>query len=348
MRILPRLVYFRLFLAAAWLALGGLAVAAPFDPNTQGLQKGVTFTDYSPLSANLELARRLVSPLTAAKLGPALAASGKTLREQPVDLAAESFTVFVPAHAPPGGYGLLVFVPPWDEADRPPDGGEVYDRLGIVFVTAAKSGNDSDVLSRRAPLALLAATNVVSHLTVNPDKVFIGGFSGGSRVAMRMALAYPDLFRGALLNAGSDRIGEAGAPMPSPNLWRLFQRSRLVYVTGERDAVRFGEDAASLQSMRRWCVFGVESQTIPWKGHDVAGGLVLEHALTDLMKPAPTDPARLAACTAPIEKALAARLAREAALRTAGSLAEADKERAAIDAKYGWLAVGPEAGKPAE
>jgi dienelactone hydrolase len=162
-----------------------------------GLRREVVFTQYSPLSTNAELARRLLSPLTAARLPAILARTGKALREQPIDLADERFVVYVPAKAPPAGYALLVFVPPWPQAQPPRGWASVLDRAGIIFVSAARSGNEAEVLSRRAPLALLGAANIMASYRVDPSRVWVGGFSGGSRVAMRLALGYPDLFRGA-------------------------------------------------------------------------------------------------------------------------------------------------------
>ena len=58
------------------------------------------------------------------------------------------------------------------------------------------------------PLALLAYENIRRSHTLDANRVYVGGMSGGSRVALRVALAYPDVFRGALLNAGSDPIGD--------------------------------------------------------------------------------------------------------------------------------------------
>lgn len=58
---------------------------------------------------------------------------------------------------PPHGFALLVFVPPWQDARLPPEWAKVLDRYGAIFVSAARSGNDENVLGRREPLALLAA-----------------------------------------------------------------------------------------------------------------------------------------------------------------------------------------------
>jgi hypothetical protein len=152
---------------ARWLpsltaALVTLAAAPPAPQPT------TTFTDYTPLASNPELARRLLTPLTAARLPQLLAAAGKGLRDQPVELAQERFTLHVPPSRPPGGYGLMVFVAPWGEAGLPPEWGPVLDRAGIIFVSAVKSGNDQSPLGRREPQATMAAwcvLGVETHVT---------------------------------------------------------------------------------------------------------------------------------------------------------------------------------------
>ena len=195
-------------MAWTWLSVCTLAIV-PFILNAQeaadpatGLQRNVIFSEYSPLSGSVELARRTLSPLVDLEI--TRAAKNAALRPQAVDLMTERFSVYVPAQRPSQGYGLMVFIPPWQDAHLPPGWAAVFDAHGMIFVSAAKSGNEENVLDRRVPLALLGAYNVMQRYSINPDRIYIGGFSGGSRVALRTALAYPDLFQGALLNAGSD------------------------------------------------------------------------------------------------------------------------------------------------
>src|SRR3981189_1150663 len=201
-----------------------------------GLRNGVVFTEYSPLSTSTELVRRLFSPLTALRVNQEAARMGKALRGQPINLAGESFSIYVPAHTPLHGYSLLVFVPPWSRAEVPFQWIPALDRHDMILVTPANAGNDANTVDRRETLDLLAAHNAMAQYSVDPQQVYIGGFSGGSRVALRLALGYPDVFHGALLNAGSDPVGTADVPLPPADLFRRFQEStRLVYVTGERD-----------------------------------------------------------------------------------------------------------------
>jgi predicted esterase len=320
--------------------LCGLASAQEPQP-ASGLQSDVVFSEYSPLAANSELVRRLLSPLAAAEVQVTLARSGQRLIEQSIDLAAEKFVVYVPARAAAHGYGLLVFLPPWQEARLPPGWAAVLGQYGMIFVSAARSGNDENVLARREPLALLAAVNIMRRYPVDAQRVYVGGFSGGARIALRLALAYPDLFRGALLNAGSDPLGEPGAPpLPPRQLLLQFQQgSRIVYVTGERDIAHLDMDAHSLQSLRRWCVYSVDSATMPGAAHQVATPAALAAALHALLAPAAVDPAKLSACRSQLEAKLSSQLEQVQSLAAARERAAARKLLSEVDLRYGGLAA---------
>jgi pimeloyl-ACP methyl ester carboxylesterase len=273
------------------------------------MAESVIFQSYSSYSTYGELARRLMSATAATQIGRQLAAAGASLSGQPIDLAAENFSVYVPAHQPEEGYGLLVFVPPWQRPRLPAGWERALDQHGVIFVSAARSGNEENTMGRREPLALLAAHNVMSRYPVDARRVYIGGFSGGSRVALRLALGYPDLFRGAFLNAGSDVIGDPAAdpPIPLPPrelLYRFQDSSHVVYVTGARDSDHLADDQLSVRSLHHWCVFGTDVITVPQGEHEVANGAMLSSALRRLVDAQPPDPARLARCRATIEPGL--------------------------------------------
>jgi pimeloyl-ACP methyl ester carboxylesterase len=305
-----------------------------------GLLQDVIFNEYSPLSSNLELARRSLTPLTAAELPRRLEQLGKGLSEQPINLTNERFTLYVPAQAPANGYALLVFIPPWQDAHVPQGWTPVLDRLGVILVSAAHSGNSETILGRREPLALLAAHNVMHRYPVDPQRVYVAGFSGGSRIALRVALGYPDLFHGALLNSGSDPIGTKDAALPPKDLFLQFQRStHLVFMTGDEDTLNRALDAQSMRSMRQWCVFNIESRTVYRTAHNAAPAEDLSQALQSLLKPASPDPAKLAACQANIESQLTASLDQVESLFASGKRNEAQKLLHETDARFGGLAA---------
>lgn len=310
------------------------ALAAP-----TGLHSDVVFTQYSPLSSSAELARRLVSPLNALRLQQQAAATGTAIREQPVDLAVERFALYVPAHAPAQGYALLVFVPPWNEAKVPTEWLDTLEKQGVILVSAANIGNDTNVLDRRDPVALLAAYNVMARYRVDPKRVYVGGFSGGSRVALRLALGYPDLFHGVLLEAGSDVVGDQIALPPGELLHQFQTSTRVVYLTGAKDSFHEDADRESRHSLQTWCVINVETQSMAWTGHELADAASLARALAslDAHKPAAVD--RLANCRDHVDRDLNDQLAQVMQLLHAGQVDSARRQLLRIDAHYGGLAA---------
>jgi len=317
-------------------ALPIVASAQESSGSVTGLQKNVIFSEYFPLSVSLEVARRTLSPLANVEIAKISA----RLRPQAIDLAQESFSIYVPAQRPAKGYALLVFIPPWQDSHLPPGWGAVLDGLGMIFVSAAKSGNVENVIDRRIPLALLGAHNIMQRYPIDLDRVYIGGFSGGSRVAMRTALAYPDLFRGALLNAGSDPVGGVEALLPADDLFAQFQSStRLVYVTGSDDSWNIQHDMVSRDSMTAWCVFGTRVESMLKVGHEAATSYALRRALSSLDQRAPIDAEKLSACRARIAKEMAADLRRVSDLLERDKTHEAWQSLTKLDIRYGSLAA---------
>src|SRR6185437_8259019 len=316
-------------------------VSAPAQ-QTPGVAREVVFTQYASLFSNSEILRRLLSPLALEAIRDTLARTRKTLSPYALDLAKERFVLYVPSGPPPSprGFALLVFVPPRDVADLPFGWASQLDHYGIIFVAPARAGNEADVLSRRVPLALSAGANVVCEYPIDPEHVYIGGFSGGSRVAERIALSYPDIFHGALLNAGADPVGNSRYPFPARGLFLRFQSSsNLIYVTGDRDTVNLGTDAASSQSMREWCVADVETNATPAAAHEVMTSAALRRALDQLLNHAPQDPTRLDACRSRVDARLQDALMHADALISNGGSQAARKLLLDIDSRYGGLAA---------
>jgi hypothetical protein len=164
-------------------------------------------------------------------------------------------------------------------------------------------------------------------------------------VAERIALAYPDVFHGALLDAGSDPLGTpdpwAGVDtLPPRNLFRRFQSSsHLVYVSGELDPDNLASDATSSQSMRDRCVFGVETHETPCAGHEIMNAEAFGRALERLLSQhRPPDPAQLGACRSHLEAEIEGRLGQAQALISRGRHAAARTLLLKVDQRYGGLA----------
>ena len=300
----------------------------------------VIFTQTTPLAGNAELSRRLLSPLTVAQMRGALARAGRVLRDQPITPGDEKFLVHVPPQAPANGYGVLVFVPAGKVTAIPKGWQSVLDSYSMIFVGAQNSGNNTFDMSRRMPLAVIGAVNIAKRYAIDPARVFVAGMSGGSRVAMRLALGYPDLFAGALLNSGSDPLDGKLAAVPPRDLFARFQEhSRLAYLTGEADTINLNIDARSAGSMRALCMFQVERHTMPRLGHETADPASLSWGLDTLLAPVAVDAQKLAACRADTDADIAARLDMVESLKTQGRRDAARTRLYETDARFGGLAA---------
>jgi dienelactone hydrolase len=331
----------RVLLVVGAILVVGVTFAEDAPLGASGLNKAVVFTDYSPLAGRAELARRTLSPLQALHAGLNAARSGPPLPEQSIELANERFAFYVPTQAPPPkGYALLVFVPPWDEAGVPRDWLSALDRHAMIYVSAAHSDNSASVLERREPLALLGAANMLRRYPIDPERVYIGGFSGGARVAERLALAYPDVFHGALLNSSSDPLGDGPIALPAADLLRAFQEgTRIVFATGALDHINISKDVATRRSFKEWCIADFDIQVVPWRAHELLDGFAFDRALDSLARHARPDPEELASCRARIDKELAAQLDAVASLFVSGKADAARRLLVRIDARYGGLAA---------
>lgn len=321
-------------LALVFLLLLPISVAAEV---VTGLLKDMVFSHYSELSSSGELARRLLSPFDALRMQQHAAADAG--RKQTISLGQERFAMYVPAKEPADGYALLVYVPPTDQDEVPSRWTRVLERHGFILVTAANSGNDASAFDRRAALAVLGATNAMALYHINPQRVYVSGFSGGSRMAMRLALGYPDLFHGALLDAGSDVIGDAIPLPPKPLLERFQTSSRLVYLTGQQDDFHLDMDSQSRHSLPEWCITDVETVHMPWLGHELAEPGALERALVALEQHHPPATDKLDTCRAHLQQALDAQLDQVQQLKQRDEIDKALQLLRRIDTHYGGLAA---------
>lgn len=246
----------------------------------------VVLTDLSPLASSRELVSRLLTPIVQDRIGRFLEANPEHLKEQSIVAGKETYDVRVPANAPGVRLGVLVFVWPADGIRPPGEWWRVLDRHGLVYVAARGSGNEENVFDRRVPLALHGYELARRAHDIDPERVYIAGFSGGSRIAERVALAYPDVFRGVVLIGGSDPMGEAGFTPPPADLMRLFQeRTRVVYATGGRDLPNRAKDERARGSLATMCVAGVSRVPQPRLDHWVPDGRGLDKVLQAIDTP---------------------------------------------------------------
>jgi dienelactone hydrolase len=307
------------------------------DPGTSSV---AVFEHLSPLASSHEVARRTQTPTTFDRMSRYLHASGKTLEEQAIDIGSEEFDLYVPARKPVQGYGLLVWIPPNEEGQPVPRSWRrELDRRGLIYAAPKRAGNAQNLVERRIPLALHAAHNVMLKYPVDPERVYVGGFSGGGRAALRTAVAYPDLFRGGLLNAGSDELDGAQMTLPAGELMELLQaRSRLVYVTGAQDLPNRRMDERSGASAERLCISNLHSIPMGRAGHAPPDARRFAKAM-EAMESTPAGVSSAAACRERLQQQVMAGLSDVESLVEVGRLQEAGARLHELDQRWGGLAA---------
>lgn len=168
------------------------------------------------------------------------------------------FEVFDPAVGAMSA-GVLVYISPRPSGSMPPAWGEVMAARNLLWVGANDSGNEIAV-GRRVELALLALRVAAQCADIDETRSYLGGFSGGGRVASMMMPFYPHLFCGAVFICGANPVGFLEAHQVA-----LMADHRFLFLTGSGDFNRLDSElsqhsfeAAGLGASRVQVVEGME------------------------------------------------------------------------------------------
>ena len=168
-----------------------------------------------PLSTRTTTLTQLFPPKEAASLSATL----------PVDKPVK-FRIW---HSDAASPGVLVFVSPTESGEPPAGWLPVLEQAHLSWIAAVGFGNDK--LSAQRVLAAMMALELIRQAgPLDPERTYIGGMSGGGRIASQMAPRFPQKFSGALYIVGAD--------VWMPEDARLKQRASAngyVFITGERD-----------------------------------------------------------------------------------------------------------------
>lgn len=125
--------------------------------------------------------------------------------------------------------GVMVYVSPQNIVNLPTGWLDVTEEKNLIFVAARMSGNNEPV-SRRIVMALLALPLIQASYTINTERIFISGFSGGGRIASMVSTSFPHIFKGALYNCGANFWQDVDAQQMED-----IQNNRFVFLTGTND-----------------------------------------------------------------------------------------------------------------
>ncbi|KRA51984.1 PHB depolymerase family esterase [Pseudoxanthomonas sp. Root630] len=302
--------------------------------------KSFTLDALSPLASASELTSRLLTPVTQDRIDKFRDKVDFSFKEQTIAVGEEPFELFVPEPDANGKYGVMVFIWPADDIQVPEGWWRVFREEHIIYVASRRSSNVENIFDRRVPLALHGYDYVRSKYAIDAERVYVGGFSGGSRTAQRVAMAYPDVFRGVFLVGGSDSLGgESGFTLPSATLSHLMQRqTRFVFSTGGNDFPNRAKDSRTRKNLEALCMQGI--RLVPQNGveHWVPDGRGFRRVMNELERPVEAA-ADAAACMASLARHISAQLDVVAEKVEEGKLDDAQRLLARLDAQYGGLAA---------
>lgn len=143
---------------------------------------------------------------------------------------AVEWELYVPeAYDPASPPGLLVFISPIDSGRMPGRYKPVMDDRNLIWIGANHSGNRVRV-ARRISLALLATALADRHYRIDPERVYVSGFSGGGRTASAVAPEYAQIFKGAIYICGVNFWNAR-----KPKMLDRARDNRYVFLTGSED-----------------------------------------------------------------------------------------------------------------
>jgi len=122
-----------------------------------------------------------------------------------LNLNQEHFWLYVPpgydGHEP---WGLIVYTSPGAKREEVPEGwGQVLIDDKLLFICPQQGGNDQPG-DRREGLAVIAALEMIKLYSIDPNRVYATGFSGGARVACRLGFHQSDIFHATIQCCGAD------------------------------------------------------------------------------------------------------------------------------------------------
>jgi hypothetical protein len=163
---------------------------------------------------------------------------------------------------------LIVFISPGDTPAGWPSWKKVCEERGLLFCSPYGAGNGCPV-GKRCRIVLDALDDVRRHYSVDPDRTYLGGLSGGGRMACTIGYALPEYFGGVVPVCGTN------PPTALASLrHRLQDRLSAALVTGEKDFNRKENEEYMGPYLKE---LGVRSRVwvVPGMGHAMPGPDVL-------------------------------------------------------------------------
>lgn len=193
------------------------------------------------------------------------------------DLSLERFAIHVgPGITARQPASLLVWLSPMANATIPTSLADAASKQGFIVIAPTDAGGSRD-LTNRIQVTLDAAYAAQERWHIDPNRVYVGGFSAGAGLANLVWMAFPDVFSGTLLVGSASFYQEVQAGPaaywprqfnePSAANMKLLVGKRAAAIVGEADPSRPHVVAVAkrmaLESIR------AESFIVPKIGHEI-------------------------------------------------------------------------------
>jgi predicted esterase len=165
------------------------------------------------------------------------ALSNKSLEKAPAnwlpadyDSTKQQYDLFVPpTYNAKQSYPVIIFISPGDGASGWKEWEPVCKQSGVIFASPHGAGNNVD-FKKRVRIVLDVLDDVRRNYNTDPDRTYIGGFSGGGRIAGHIAFSLPEYFGGTVPICATGDLRDEN--------WlqhRMIDRLSVALVTGEND-----------------------------------------------------------------------------------------------------------------
>ncbi len=142
----------------------------------------------------------------------------------------QAFELFVPEqYSPDKSWPVILFVSPDNRGTGFQAWRRVCSREQIIFASPHAAGNNTP-MPTRIRIVMDVLDDLRRRYNVDPDRTYIGGFSGGGRVACSIAFALPEYFGGVLPVCAGGELREESSLRR-----RVIDRLSVAHLTGESD-----------------------------------------------------------------------------------------------------------------
>lgn len=189
------------------------------------------------------------------------------------DSKKQKYQLFVPNEfAATKAWPLIAFISPGPGPVGWPNFESVCAREGILFCSPYKAGNATRP-GPRIRIILDMVDDVRRRFPIDPNQTYIGGFSGGGRMACSIGFAMPEIFAGIMPVCGTN-------PIKSMQYLRhrLVDRVSVAFVTGQKDFNRSEHDQWMAPYLKELDI-RTQFWVVPGMGHDIPQGAVMEEVV---------------------------------------------------------------------